>query len=66
MRSDLPCLTNTSMTGLIFAVLLALPIAGPSLAADPPPSEGVDVKKSKLLLLPKSTVRIRRRSSTAR
>ena len=40
-------------------VLLALSLAGPAgptYAADPPPHEGVDVKKSRFLLLPKSTV----------
>jgi predicted Zn-dependent protease len=38
------------------SLLLALALGGPALAADPPPSEGVDVRKSRLLLLPKSTV----------
>lgn len=36
--------------------LLALSLACPAWAADPAPHEGVDVKKSRLLLLPKSTV----------
>jgi predicted Zn-dependent protease len=40
----------------IAALLLALAFAGPALSLDPAPSEGVDVKKSRLLLLPKSTV----------
>ncbi len=40
----------------LFALLLALVLAGPAISADPAPSEGVDVKKSRLLLLPKSTV----------
>jgi predicted Zn-dependent protease len=40
----------------LFALMLTLALAGPALAADPPPPEGVDVKKSRLLLLPKSTV----------
>ena len=38
------------------ALLLALAAALPCGAADPPPSEGVDVRKCRLLLLPKSTV----------
>ena len=38
------------------ALLLALALAGPALAADPPAAEGVDVKRSRLLLLPKSMV----------
>jgi predicted Zn-dependent protease len=38
------------------ALLVALTLAGPAVSADPPPSEGVDVRKSRLLLLPKSTV----------
>lgn len=38
------------------ALLLALALSGPALSKEPPPSEGVDVKKSRLLLLPKSTV----------
>ncbi|MEO8203381.1 MAG: M48 family metallopeptidase [Betaproteobacteria bacterium] len=37
-------------------LLLAATHAGPVIAADPPPHDGVDVKKSRLLLLPKSTV----------
>lgn len=44
------------MTKRIAALLLALAFAGPALSLDPAPSEGVDVKKSRLLLLPKSTV----------
>jgi predicted Zn-dependent protease len=40
----------------VAALILALALGGPAFAADPPPSEGVDVKKSRLLLLPKSTV----------
>lgn len=40
----------------LLAVGLALAFAGPALPADPASSEGVDVKKSRLLLLPKSTV----------
>ena len=36
--------------------LVALAVAGAPFAADPPPPEGVDVKKSRLLLLPKSRV----------
>ncbi len=38
------------------ALVLALALAGPAFTAEPPSSEGVDVKKSRLLLLPKSTV----------
>lgn len=41
---------------LPFGFALALAFAAPSPAAEPPSSEGVDVKKSRLLLLPKSTV----------
>lgn len=40
----------------IAALLLALAFAGPALSLDPAPSDGVDVKKSRFLLLPKSTV----------
>ena len=40
----------------LLALFLALVLAGPAVAAEPAPSEGVDVKKSRLLLLPKSTV----------
>ena len=40
----------------LLALVLALVLAGPAVAAEPAPSEGVDVKKSRLLLLPKSTV----------
>lgn len=40
----------------LLALVLALTFAGPLLSADPPAHEGVDVKKSRLLLLPKSTV----------
>jgi predicted Zn-dependent protease len=40
----------------LLALLLALALAGPAISADPVPSEGVDIKKSRLLLLPKSTV----------
>jgi predicted Zn-dependent protease len=40
----------------LIALLLALMLAGPALSADPAPTEGVDVRKSRLLLLPKSTV----------
>ena len=40
----------------LLALFLALALAGPAVAAEPAPSEGVDVKKSRLLLLPKSTV----------
>jgi len=38
------------------ALLLALALAGPAFSADPASTEGVDVKKSRFLLLPKSTV----------
>ena len=40
----------------IAALLLAFAFAGPALSLDPAPSDGVDVKKSRFLLLPKSTV----------
>ena len=40
----------------LLALFLALVLAGPAVAAEPAPSDGVDVKKSRLLLLPKSTV----------
>ena len=40
----------------LLPLLLALVLAGPAISADPAPSEGVDIKKSRLLLLPKSTV----------
>jgi predicted Zn-dependent protease len=40
----------------LLAGLLALALAGPAISADPAPPEGVDIKKSRLLLLPKSTV----------
>lgn len=40
----------------ILALVLSLSAAAPAFAADPAPADGVDVKKSKLLLLPKSTV----------
>lgn len=38
------------------ALALSFALAGPARAADPAPPEGVDVKKSRFLLLPKSTV----------
>lgn len=38
------------------ALLLVAVLAGPAFAAEAPTQEGVDVKKSRLLLLPKSTV----------
>lgn len=38
------------------AALLAIALSAPALAADAPAQEGVDVRKSRLLLLPKSTV----------
>jgi predicted Zn-dependent protease len=44
------------MRRLLAAVALALAHATPVFAADPAPSEGVDVKRSRFLLLPKSTV----------
>ncbi len=44
------------MTRFLLALLLSFALAGPAFAADPAPTEGVDVKKSKLLLLPKTTV----------
>ena len=44
------------MTLRIPALLLTLALAGPLLAADPPQPQGVDVRKSRLLLLPQSTV----------
>lgn len=44
------------MTQRLLALMLTLALAGPALAADQAPPEGVDVKKSRLLLLPKSTV----------
>jgi predicted Zn-dependent protease len=40
----------------LFALLLSLALAAPAFSADPAPAEGVDVKKSRFLLLPKSTV----------
>jgi len=40
----------------IFALALSLAVFGPAIAADSAPREGVDVKKSRFLLLPKSTV----------
>jgi predicted Zn-dependent protease len=40
----------------ILWLVLALALAGPAFSADPAPAEGVDVKKSRFLLLPKSTV----------
>jgi Zn-dependent protease with chaperone function len=44
------------MKTLLAATLLVLACAFPALAAEAPAHEGVDVKKSRLLLLPKSTV----------
>ncbi len=44
------------MNRLATALLVALALAGPAAAADQPQPEGVDVRKSRLLLLPKSTV----------
>ena len=44
------------MKALLAATLLALSCAFPALAAEAPAHEGVDVKKSRLLLLPKSMV----------
>ncbi|MBS0336675.1 MAG: M48 family metallopeptidase [Proteobacteria bacterium] len=41
---------------VLAALLAALCLAGPARAAEAPPHEGVDVQKSRLLLLPKSTV----------
>ena len=41
---------------LVLLPVLALALAAPVHAADPAPHEGVDVRKSRLLLLPKSTV----------
>jgi len=40
----------------LLALLLALAFAGPAFSADPAATEGVDVRKSRFLLLPKSTV----------
>ena len=40
----------------VLALLLSLSAAAPAFASEPAPADGVDVKKSRLLLLPKSTV----------
>jgi len=40
----------------LLSLLVALALAGPALSAYPAATEGVDVKKSRFLLLPKSTV----------
>lgn len=40
----------------LIELLFALALAGPAIAADPAPAEGFDIKKSRLLVLPKSTV----------
>lgn len=40
----------------VVSLLLMLALAAPAFSADPAPGEGVDVKKSRFLLLPKSTV----------
>ncbi len=44
------------MKQYLLALALSLSVLGPAIAADATPGEGVDVKKSRLLLLPKSTV----------
>ena len=44
------------MTTRLVVMLLSLALAAPAFGADTAPHEGVDVKKSRLLLLPKSTV----------
>lgn len=44
------------MKSLLVAAALALAVAAPAYPAEPAPNEGVDVKRSRLLLLPKSTV----------
>ena len=44
------------MKHYILALALSLAVYAPTFAADPPSPEGVDVKKSRFLLLPKSTV----------
>ena len=44
------------MKSLLVAAALALAVAAPAYPAEPAPKEGVDVKRSRLLLLPKSTV----------